>query len=217
MSQLTFKFPFKTTYYKNDFYVSSNNYEAYKLIENWPKWPGRFVNIFGPRGCGKTHLANILKQKINSLFIDASHLNDNSLKNLKLKECLIIDNFDNNIEEKLLYSTLNQCSQSDQYVVINSLFSIKKSKVNLSDLRSRLESFLDLGIKLPTDDLLRVILTKSFSDKQIKVNVKILEYILKNVDRSYEKVFEFIKNIDAESLSTGKSININLIKKILNK
>ena len=217
MSQLTFKFPFKTTYYENDFYVSSNNYEAYKLIENWPKWPGRFVNIFGPRGCGKTHLANILKQKINSLFIDASHLNDNSLKNLKLKECLIIDNFDNNIEEKLLYSTLNQCSQSDQYVVINSLFSIKKSKVNLSDLRSRLESFLDLGIKLPTDDLLRVILTKSFSDKQIKVNVKILEYILKNVDRSYEKVFEFIKNIDAESLSTGKSININLIKKILNK
>ena len=217
MSQLTFKFPFKTTYYENDFYVSSNNYEAYKLIENWPKWPGRFVNIFGPRGCGKTHLANILKQKINSLFIDASHLNDNSLKNLKLKECLIIDNFDNNIEEKLLYSTLNQCSQSDQYVVINSLFSIKKSKVNLSDLRSRFESFLDLGIKLPTDDLLRVILTKSFSDKQIKVNVKILEYILKNVDRSYEKVFEFIKNIDAESLSTGKSININLIKKILNK
>ena len=217
MSQLTFKFPFKTTYYKNDFYVSSNNFEAYKLIENWPKWPGRFVNIFGPKGCGKTHLANILKQKINSLFIDASHLNDNSLKNLKLKECLIIDNFDNNIEEKLLYSTLNQCSQSDQYVVINSLFSIKKSKVNLSDLRSRFESFLDLGIKLPTDDLLRVILTKSFSDKQIKVNVKILEYILKNVDRSYEKVFEFIKNIDAESLSTGKSININLIKKILNK
>ena len=217
MSQLTFKFPFKTTYYENDFYVSSNNFEAYKLIENWPKWPGRFVNIFGPKGCGKTHLANILKQKIDSLFIDASHLNDDSLKNLKSKECLIIDNYDNNIEEKLLYSTLNQSSQSNQYVVINSLFSIKTHKVNLNDLRSRFESFLDLGIKLPTDDLLRVILTKSFSDKQIKVNVKILEYILKNVDRSYEKIFEFIKDIDAESLSTGKSININLIKKVLKK
>ena len=76
---------------------------------------------------------------------------------------------------------------------------------------------MDLGIKLPTDDLLRVILTKSFSDKQIKVNVKLLEYILKNIDRSYEKVFEFIKNIDSESLSSGKSININLIKKVLKK
>ena len=63
MSQLTFKFPFKTTYYENDFYVSSNNFEAYKLLESWPQWPSRNVNIFGPNGCGKTHLSNILKKK----------------------------------------------------------------------------------------------------------------------------------------------------------
>ena len=217
MSQLIFKFPFKATYYTNDFYVSSNNFEAYKLVESWPKWPGKCINIFGPRGCGKTHLSSILKKKINSLFIEASDFNDTSLKDFKLKECLIIDNYNNNIGEKLLYSTLNQISQSSQYIVINSLTPIKKNKINLKDLRSRFESFIDLGINLPTDDLLRVILTKSFSDKQIKVNVKLLEYILKNIDRSYEKIFEFIKDIDTESLSSGKSININLIKKVLNK
>ena len=83
------------------------------------------------------------------------------------------------------------------------------------DLKSRLNSFITLGINLPTDDLLRVIVTKSFSDKQIKVNVQILEYILKNIERSYEKIFEFIKKVDKESLSSGRSININLIKKIL--
>ena len=38
MSQLTFKFPFKTTYYMEDFYVSSNNFEAYKLIEICLSW-----------------------------------------------------------------------------------------------------------------------------------------------------------------------------------
>ncbi len=217
MSQLTFKFPFKTTYYEKDFYVSSNNFEAYKLVESWPNWSGRFVNIFGPKGCGKTHLANILEKKINTLIVDASNFDNNSLQGLKLKKCLIIDDYDNNIEEKLLYSVLNQANQENQYIVINSLFSIKKIKVNLNDLKSRFESFIDLGIELPTDDLLRVILTKSFSDKQIKVNVKSLEYILKNIDRSYEKVFEFIREVDTESLSTGKSININLIKKVLKK
>ena len=217
MSQLTFKFPFKTTYYENDFYVSSNNFEAYKLLESWPEWPSRNVNIFGPNGCGKTHLSNILKKKISSLFIEASDFNNDSLKKLKSKECLIIDNYKNNIEEKLLYTTLNEINQTNQYIVINSLNSIKTSKVVLNDLKSRFASFVDLGIKLPTDDLLRVILTKSFSDKQIKVNVKTLEYILKNVDRSYEKIFEFIKEVDSESLSTGKSININLIKKVLNR
>ncbi|MDA9624346.1 hypothetical protein N9S62_03615, partial [Pelagibacteraceae bacterium] len=95
--------------------------------------------------------------------------------------------------------------------------SIKKFKINLKDLKSRVDSFLDVGINLPTDELLRVILTKSFSEKQIEVNVKVLEYILKHIDRSYEKIFQFVKEIDIESLSTGKSININLIKKVLNK
>ena len=64
MSQLIFKFPFKTTYYEKDFFVSTNNFEAYKLIESWPNWPDKKINIFGPSGCGKTHLVNILNKKL---------------------------------------------------------------------------------------------------------------------------------------------------------
>ena len=56
MSQLIFKFPFKTKYYEQDYYVSSNNFSVYKLIESWPRWPDKWVNIFGPKGSGKTHL-----------------------------------------------------------------------------------------------------------------------------------------------------------------
>ena len=61
MSQLTFKFPFKTRYYEQDFYVSSNNFSAYKLVESWPSWPGKWLNIFGAAGSGKTHLSKILE------------------------------------------------------------------------------------------------------------------------------------------------------------
>ena len=78
-----------------------------------------------------------------------------------------------------------------------------------------MNSFIDIGIDLPTDELLKVIITKSFSDKQINLDPKISEYIIKNVDRSYEKMFKFIKDVDDLSLSSGKSININLIKKVL--
>ena len=63
MSQLIFKFPFKTKFYEQDYYVSKNNFSTYKLIETWPDWPGNWLNIFGPEGCGKTHLSNILKKK----------------------------------------------------------------------------------------------------------------------------------------------------------
>ena len=217
MNQLVFKFPFKTKYYEQDFYVSSNNFPAYKLIESWPNWPGNWVNVFGAKGSGKTHLSKILEKKIkNTELIEAKNVNDRTIKDLINVECLIIDSYENNIDEKLLYSIINQSKQLNNYIVINSIQSIKKFNFNLKDLQSRLSSFIFIGIELPTDDLLNVIISKSFSDKQISLNPKISEYIIKNVERSYEKMFKFLKDIDELSLSTGKSININLIKKALN-
>ena len=217
MSQLIFKFPFKTNYFEEDFYVSANNFEAYKLIETWPNWSSRFINIFGPSGCGKTHLANIFNKKINSFFIKASDLKNNSLPNIKIKECLIIDEYQNNLEEKLFYSILNQCYLSNKYIIINSLKPIQSFEVKLNDLKSRFDSFVNISIDLPTDELIKVIISKNFSDKQVKIDNKLLEYILKNIERSYKGIFDLIDKLDNFSLSAGKSININLIKKALNK
>ena len=216
MSQLVFKFPFKTKYYEQDYYVSSNNFSAYRLIESWPNWPDKWVNIYGPKGCGKTHLSNILKKKMSLVEIfDAKKIDEEKISKFEKLDCLIIDNYENNIDENFFYSILNHFKQLDTYVVVNSFLPIKNMKLELKDLKSRAESFVSLGIELPTDDLLRVIISKSFSDKQIEISPKISEYIIKNIERSYEKVFKFVKEIDDLSLSSGKSININLIKKVL--
>ena len=99
--------------------------------------------------------------------------------------------------------------------MINSQVSIKDFSFRLEDLKSRVNSFLYLGIELPTDDLLQVIIAKTFSDNQVKLDPKISNYIINNVERSYDKIFKFLRDIDDLSLSTGKSININLIKKCL--
>ncbi len=216
MSQLIFKFPFKAVYDEQDYYVSSNNFSAYRLIESWPNWPDKWVNIYGPKGCGKTHLSNILKKKIESVKIfEAKSITQTMLIELEKLDGLIIDNYEQNIDENFFYAILNHLRQLDIYLVVNSLIPIKNMDLKLKDLKSRADSFVSLGIELPTDDLLRVIISKSFSDKQINISPKISEYIVRNIDRSYEKVFKFIKEIDDLSLSSGKSININLIKKVL--
>ncbi len=216
MDQLTFKFPFKTKYDKQDYYISSNNFTAYKLIESWPNWPDKWINIHGPTGCGKTHLSNIIKNKIDfTKIINAKGINDETFLTVDNIKCLIIDNYEQNINEKLLYSFLNHLKQLDIFLVVNSITPMKKMNFNLVDLKSRAQSFVSLEIESPTDELLRVIISKYFSDKQISIDPKVSEYIIKNVDRSYEKVSRFIKEIDDLSLSSGKSININLIKKIL--
>jgi chromosomal replication initiation ATPase DnaA len=218
MDQLIFKFPFSKKYYEQDFFVSSNNFSAYKLIESWPNWPGKWLNIFGHTGSGKTHLAKILEKKIDKIkLIEAKNVNNETLQDLNSLDCLIIDSFDNNIDEKLLYSILNQSKQLENYILINSINSIKDLKMNLEDLKSRVSSFLFIGIELPTDDLLKVIISKTLSDNQININPKLSDFIINNVERSYEKMFKFLKDLDEMSLSTGKSININLIKKVLDK
>ena len=217
MDQLIFKFPFSKKYYEQDFFVSSNNFSAYKLIESWPTWPGKWLNIFGSSGSGKTHLSKILEQKIDKIkLIEAKNVNDETIQDLNNLKCLIIENFENNIDEKYLYSILNQSKQLENYILINSISPVKNINFKLQDLKSRIDSFLYIGIELPTDDLLKVIISKTLSDKQININPKISDFIIKNVERSYEKMFKFLKDVDELSLSTGKSININLIKKVLN-
>ena len=120
MSQLIFKFPFKTKYFEQDFYVSNNNFSAFKLIESWPNWPGKWLNVFGEQGSGKTHLTSILEKKIgNTNVIDAININDKLVGKLENYKCLIIENYKNNIDEKLLYSILNQSKQLENYVLIN--------------------------------------------------------------------------------------------------
>ena len=216
MSQLVFKFPFKTKYYEQDFYVSSNNFSAYKLIESWPKWPGKWLNVFGSKGSGKTHLSKILEKKIKNIeIINAKAVEEKTIDRLEKLQCLIIDNYENNIDQKFLYSLLNQSKQLENFILINSIKPVSDFKYDLPDLKSRLDSFLFIGIDLPTDDLLNVIITKSFSDKQVELDPKVSDFIIKNVDRSYDKMFKFLKDVDELSLSSGKPININLIKKVL--
>ena len=217
MDQLVFKFPFSKKYYEQDFFVSTNNFSAYKLIESWPNWPGKWLNIFGSSGSGKTHLAKILEKKINKIkLVNAKEINNKIIQDLNNLDCLIIDNFKNNIDEKLFYSILNQSKLLENYILILSTPSIKSIELELDDLKSRINSFLYIGIELPTDELLKVIISKTLSDNQININPKISDFIINNVERSYEKMFKFLKEVDELSLSTGKSSNMNLIKKVLN-
>ena len=85
----------------------------------------------------------------------------------------------------------------------------------MPDLKSRASSSLTIGINLPNDDLISVILAKNFSDKQIKVEKKHIDYIIKRIDRSYEKISQFISILDKYSLKKGNPFSLKLIKEVL--
>jgi len=213
--QLILKFPSHQAYKKEDFYVSPSNQKAYDFINSWPKWIKRTVNIFGPSGSGKSHLASILKSKTSCLQIETKKLSDEIFFKFKTKETLIIENFDRKVSEKLLFSLWNIALQDNKYLLITSKKPINSFKFKLRDLTSRVTSSLIIGINLPSDDLISVILAKNFSDKQITVEKKHIDYIIKRIDRSYEKISQFILTLDKYSLKKGSPFALKLIKEVL--
>ena len=214
--QLILKFPNTEAYLKEDFYVSESNQKAYDFINIWPKWIKKVVNIFGPSGSGKTHLTSILKKKTTVLIKQSDQLSDKIFFEFKTKEVLIIENLKNKVSEKLLYSLWNTAAQDNKFLIITSKKPINQYNFKLPDLKSRISDMIAIGINLPSDDLISVILAKNFSDRQIQVEKKHIDYIIKRIDRSYEKISQFVTTLDKHSLKKGSSFSLKLIKEVLN-
>ena len=215
LNQLLLDFDIKKNFNDHDYYVSDSNYFAFNLIDKWPKWEKRILNISGERFSGKTHLANIFKSKTSALFLSENQVNDNIFKKIKLHESIIVDGFSNNIDEKLTYSILNLVDQDNKYLLINSETPLGEINFELPDLASRSKNLLHAKIEPPNDDLIFAIILKNFSDRQIKLEKRIIEFIINRIDRSYRKISEFIYKIDELSLKKKKPINLKTIKEIL--
>jgi chromosomal replication initiation ATPase DnaA len=215
LNQLLLDFDIKRTFNNHDYYVSDNNYFAFNLIDKWPKWEKRILNISGEKFSGKTHLANIIKSKSSSLFLNENEINNDVFKKIKLYENIIVDGFSNKIDENLTYSIFNLVDQDSKYLLINSETPLNEINFELPDLVSRSRNLLHAKINPPDDELIFAIILKNFSDRQIKLEKKIIEFIINRIDRSYSKISEFIYKVDELSLKKKKPINLKTIKEIL--
>ena len=215
LNQLLLNFNHKQNFNYNDFYVSDCNYFAFKLIETWPNWEKNIINICGDVYSGKTHLARIFKKKNKALELSEDEINNSIFKKIKLYQNIILDNFENKTNETLLYSLFNLIDQDNKYLIINSVKPIIDMSYNLEDLKSRINNCLIAKIKNPDDDLIFALILKSFSDKQINIDKKLIDYIVKRIERSYSKISEFIYKVDEISLKKKKSIDLKIIKEIL--
>ena len=215
LNQLLFNFNYSQNFNYDDFFVSKSNYFAFQLIEKWPKWEKNILNISGEKFSGKSHLANIFCNKNKCIKIAEEQLNDEILKKLKLHENIVLDNFDNLTEERLLYSLFNLVDHDNKYLLINSIKPINEINFDLNDLKSRSKNCLFAKIDKPDDELMFALILKNFSDRQIEIDKKFIDFIIKRIDRSYGKISDFIYKIDELSLKNKKPIDFKTIKEIL--
>ena len=215
LNQSVIKFNYEQNFTYDDFYISKSNEHIFKQLNKWPKWEKNFLNIVGEKFSGKTHLTNIFISKFKGIKLNAESLKNEDLKKIKLYENIILEDLDKNIDEKLLYSLLNIVDLENKYIIVTSNIPIVDIEFSLNDLKSRTKNFLLYHIQKPDDDLIFALLLKNLSDRQISLDRKLVDYIIKRIDRSYGKIFDFIYKIDELSLKKKKSIDFKIIKEVL--
>ena len=215
LNQLLLDFDYEQNFRDDDFYVGKSNFYAYELINKWPKWEKNFLNISGEKYSGKSHLVNIFLKKFNGIKIDSHLLNNENLKAIKPYQNIVLEDLSLDINEKLIYTLFNIIDQDNKFLIITSTKPITKINFKLNDLCSRTKNCLLAKIESPDDELMFALILKNLSDRQITLDKKLIDFIIKRIERSYGKIFEFIYKIDKISLKKKKSIDFKIINEAL--
>ena len=222
--QLALEFPHRPSLCREDFMVAGCNQEAVGTIDLWPAWPYFAVCIYGPSGCGKTHLANVFAQKVALAtnhpyripFIKASQITKEMPHTLfETSRQIVIEELQTLSDQEALFHLYNTYRDLGGNILFTSEIAPARLDFGLKDLKSRLNIVPALEIKAPDDELLMALLLKLFTDRQITPSPELLDYLLKNMQRSFSYARKLVEEIDNISLAKKRAISIAIAKEAI--
>ena len=210
MEQKFFNYKLKPHLEIYDYFVGNSNIKSFNTLIKSNNMDNNFF-LYGPNKSGKTHLGLIWKKKF-----DALSYNNNLVEIINYKRNIFIDDIFNNINEEEIFHLINHCNLNKLKLLVTSHIFLNEHIFRFEDLSSRLKTFINIQIDLPDDELLLNLMIKLFNDKQIIIkNPEIFNFILRRVQRSYEKIFLFIEKIDKLSLTKKRQLTIPLIRELI--
>ena len=213
--QQIIKFDQRLNFENDNFFISKSNRHILNLFNNWPNWEKNFLNISGEKFSGKTHLINIFLKKFKGIKFEKEDFTNENLNQIKFYENIILEDLTEKINEKLIYSLFNIIDIDNKFIIVTSNKQITDINFSLPDLKSRTNNFIIQKIEQPDDELMFALILKNLSDRQISIDEKLINFIIKRIDRSYGNIFNFIYKIYELSLKKRKPIDFKLIKEVL--
>lgn len=213
--QLPLDLPHDAALGRDDYLVGRSNQAAFELLERWPNWPSPVVILAGPVGSGKTHLVEAFRDETGALVIQADTLSDDKVSDLAAAPACVIEDAHKGVNNTALFHLLNAARQAGKTVLITSRTWPASWKVSLPDLMSRLRAATPVEVLEPDDDLLRRVLVKLFADRQIAVDIGVVDYLVVRMERSLEVAMRTVEAIDREALAGRVKITKPLAGRVL--
>jgi chromosomal replication initiation ATPase DnaA len=216
--QLIFDLPIKTAFGREDFFVTSANTSAVQIVENWPKWPMGKLVLAGPSGAGKSHLAHIWSEMTGGMVIDARALMDVDLQEVS-QAALCVENMHlvagSEALEAHAFHLHNLAQETGAPLLMTGLGVPASWGIQLADLNSRIQGTSLAELRAPDDALLNALLVKQFSDRQIAIDPKVVNFVLPRMERSFSGVATLVDALDKAALKAVKPISVKLARQIL--
>lgn len=211
--QYILDFPVLHSHSTEDFVIGGCNKLAVDFVNLWPNWPAHALILVGEAASGKTHLARIFEEKTEATLVQGQDLKGQDIPGFS--NVVIVENADQGVDEAALFHLFNWTRDHKGFLLITAKSAPGKWGVSLKDLSSRLQSSPLVTLERPGEDILGAAMAKQFSDRQIKVDDRVISFLLRRIERSFAAVQTVVTRMDTLSLREKSRISVPLAKKIL--
>ncbi len=215
-TQRSLPLKFRASFNRNDFIIGDSNMEALSAIDRISETKDKGLIVIGPNSSGKSHLISVLNINNDFQIFGANDINRENV-NMQNITKTVVENIEKIINYEFLLHMINVLNEKNFFIVMTSTKSLNCLEIKLGDLKSRLLTFPQTNIFLPTDDILYGLIAKLSKDFGVILNKKTIKFIVNHTERSYQSINRLMYELNKISLERKKHISIPLVKEILKK
>ena len=206
---------------REDFLVAPSNELAAAWVDRWPDWPGPALALYGPPGCGKTHLCQVWRADSGAVQVDADGLaRTEPPELLGAGRACVLDGADAALgtdaerEHRVLH-LYNLLAERGGHMLVTGLDAPARWACALPDLRSRLSAITAVPMAAPDDALMEAVLVKLFADRQVRVGRELIHFLTARMERSFDAARVLVAALDRASLADRRAITVPLARRVL--